>query len=388
MRLQADIHGSVNFYNEIDPYAAQWLRNLIEAGAIAPGVVDERDIRDIRPDELMGFTQCHFFAGIGVWSYALRLAGWDDTRPCWTASCPCQPFSAAGRGNGFADERHLWPAFFHLVSQCKPSDIFGEQVASKAVEPWIELVHADLEGLGYAFGCAAFPSAGVGAPHVRDRAYWVGVALGDAEFAGLEGLWRDGRYWCEPGRQYTNQDGSVGQAGALVQLANTDGVRQARIGGSGQKGIAEHSAVSVMANTECFERKRGIPEFGLDSGTEECRPSAKLAGHGVFGALDAPGRSVHVRGSGIERNSHSGPFNGFWSDVDWLCCRDGRWRPVRPGAFPLVNGSAGNLGRMRADQEAIAALQRKDQGSRIGRLKGYGNAINAIAAAEFIKACG
>ena len=63
------------YYNEIDPYAAQWLRNLIAAGHIAPGVVDERSIEDVHPSDLRGFEQCHFFAGIGVWSLALRRAG-------------------------------------------------------------------------------------------------------------------------------------------------------------------------------------------------------------------------------------------------------------------------------------------------------------------------
>jgi DNA (cytosine-5)-methyltransferase 1 len=164
------------FYNEIDPYAADWLRNLITAGHIAPGVVDTRSIEDIEPHELDRFTQCHFFAGIGVWSHSLRLAGWPDTRPVWTGSCPCQPFSAAGKGAGFSDERHLWPAWFHLVQQCRPAVVFGEQVASKNVEPWIDLVQSDLEAVGYAVGAVAFPSAGVGAPHIRDRCYFVAHA--------------------------------------------------------------------------------------------------------------------------------------------------------------------------------------------------------------------
>ncbi len=72
------------YYNEIDPFAAQWLRNLIAAGHIAPGEVDERSIEDVTPDDLRGFTQCHFFSGIGVWSHSLRLAGWPDDRPVWT----------------------------------------------------------------------------------------------------------------------------------------------------------------------------------------------------------------------------------------------------------------------------------------------------------------
>lgn len=161
------------YYNEIDPYAAQWLRNLIAAGHIAPGDVDERSIEDVHPDDLKPYTQCHFFAGVGVWSYALRRAGWPDDRPVWTGSCPCQPFSAAGAGAGFDDQRHLWPHFHWLISERQPAVVFGEQVASKDAEPWLDLVQTDLEALAYAFGAVAFPSAGVGAPHIRDRTYWV-----------------------------------------------------------------------------------------------------------------------------------------------------------------------------------------------------------------------
>jgi DNA (cytosine-5)-methyltransferase 1 len=177
------------YYNEFDPYAAQWLRNLIEAGHIAPGVVDERSIEDVHPNDLRGFTQCHFFAGVGVWSLALRRAGWPDDRPVWTGSCPCQPFSSAGAGAAFADPRHLWPSFAWLIKQQKPPVIFGEQVASKAVEPWIDLIHADLEAMGYAFGAVAFPAAGVGAPHIRDRIYWAG------HLANSEGFGRERHGW-------------------------------------------------------------------------------------------------------------------------------------------------------------------------------------------------
>src|SRR3954466_3316420 len=164
------------YYNEIDPFAAQWLRNLIAAGHIAPGDVDERSIEDVVPNELAGYTQCHFFAGIGVWSLALRRAGWPDDRPVWTGSCPCQPFSVAGMGRGFDDQRHLWPFWHHLIGQRRVSAVFGEQVASKDAEPWLDLVQDDVEGMGYACGALAFPSASVGAPHIRDRTYWVADA--------------------------------------------------------------------------------------------------------------------------------------------------------------------------------------------------------------------
>jgi DNA (cytosine-5)-methyltransferase 1 len=110
----------MNYYNEFDPYAAQWLRNLIDAGHIARGEVDTRSIKDVRASDLTGFVQCHFFAGLGGWSHALRLARWPEDRPVWTGSCPCQPFSAAGTQKGTADDRHLWPVWFNLIRECRP----------------------------------------------------------------------------------------------------------------------------------------------------------------------------------------------------------------------------------------------------------------------------
>jgi len=74
----------VNYYNENDKFAAAWLKELIYAGHLPAGDVDTRSIRDVRPDDLKDYTQCHFFAGIGGWSLALKLAGWPSSRPVWT----------------------------------------------------------------------------------------------------------------------------------------------------------------------------------------------------------------------------------------------------------------------------------------------------------------
>ena len=146
------------YYNEIDPYAAQWIRNLIGEGLIAPGDVDERSIVDVKPDDLKGYTQCHFFAGIAGWSLALRLAGWSDDRPVWTGSCPCQPFSTAGKGKASGDERHLWPYWFELIRAVRPPVIFGEQVEAAIGWGWLDLVYSDLEAEGYTVGAAVLPA--------------------------------------------------------------------------------------------------------------------------------------------------------------------------------------------------------------------------------------
>jgi DNA (cytosine-5)-methyltransferase 1 len=165
-------------YNEIDPFAAAWMRNLIAAGHIAPGVVDERSIEDLTPADVAGPGQRHFFAGIAGWSYALRLAGIPDDADVWTGSCPCQPFSSAGKRGGTSDPRHLWPAWFALIEQCRPPVIFGEQVASIDGLAWLDTVSSDLENAGYSVGAADLCAAGVGAPHIRQRLYFVGVAHG------------------------------------------------------------------------------------------------------------------------------------------------------------------------------------------------------------------
>ncbi|MFB0868471.1 DNA cytosine methyltransferase [Enterobacter hormaechei] len=301
------------YYNEIDPYAAQWLRNLIAGGHIAPGEVDERSIEDVTPDDLRGFTQCHFFAGIGVWSHSLRLAGWPDDKPVWTGSCPCQPFSAAGKGDGFADERHLWPHFFHLISERRPQHVFGEQVASGNANAWFDLVQADLEGMGYAFGLVPFAAAGIGAPHIRERAYWVAHANSQ-----IDDRRRDDRAngWDE------HSDGSHFNGMAYSNHRIRDEGETLRTGQAGR--FTEHGGL-----------------------VDECWP--------------------------LE-------VNGFWRDADWLLCRDGKWRPVEPGTFPLVDGAAARLGRVESGVARVASS------NRVGRLKGYGNAINAQAAAEFIRA--
>ena len=166
----------MNYYNEFDPGAAQWLRNLIAAGKLPAGTVDERDIRLVQPADLKEFVQCHFFAGIGGWSLALALVGWPEDRPVWTGSCPCQPFSVCGNKKGKSDERHLWPVLRKFVAVWKPPVIFGEQVASPLGREWFAGVRADLEVMGYRVGAADLCAASVGAPHRRQRLYWVADA--------------------------------------------------------------------------------------------------------------------------------------------------------------------------------------------------------------------
>lgn len=337
------------YYNEIDSYAAQWLRNLIEAGHIAAGVVDERSIEDVTPGDLRGFTQCHFFAGIGVWSYALRQSGWSDDRPVWTGSCPCQPFSDAGKGAGLDDERHLWPHFHYLIEKLRPETVFGEQVASKDGLAWLDLVQADLEGTGYASAALDICAAGFGAPHIRQRLFWVAHAD------------REQRNWSGNERQTGGNEPAIGSA--ISGLADSGGERCDRVNPLLQRETSRWGAEDMPEAT-------GNGKVGGMAYTDGRNPSAERQ-QCIGQHRQQPQDICTLRGtdSGI-RNRHINSYasaaatNGYWRDADWLLCRDGKWRPVEPGTFPLANGAP----------------------QRVGRLRAYGNAINAEVAKGFIEA--
>jgi DNA (cytosine-5)-methyltransferase 1 len=198
------------YYNEFNKHAAQWLRNLIAEGLIADGDVDDRSILDVRAGDLVGYTQCHFFADIGGWSIALRLAGWPDHRPAWSGSAPCQPYSPASLANGGAkgqgDHRHLEPVYMGLIRERRPPVVFGEQVAGAVRWGWWDELALELERAGYATAAAVLRADAVGADHERKRLYWAG-ALADAGGEGWQGHQPD-------------HGVSVGAAAALAQYGD------------------------------------------------------------------------------------------------------------------------------------------------------------------------
>lgn len=359
------------YYNEIDRKAAAWLRELMTEGVIPQGEVDERDIRDIEPRELDGFTQCHFFAGIGGWAYALRLAGWPDDRPVWTGSCPCQPFSLAGKGEGIADERHLWPAFRWLIAQRRPSKVFGEQVAQGVAKEWLAGVRDDVEAMGYRFGGAALPACSVGADHIRMRAWW--AADGDGgqrgsrhpeSNAGTDGrnnatrrdavdwsrsIWwpcRDGKIRRVPARWMgygqSERCGEAGGGGGRPAKRPSDAGYAGRISDAeSERPQPQQDARHANGKREVVVSTRG----GIESSVHGAGQHAP-AGHGGMEAES----EILSPSDDVSQGMAQGVGEGIW-EVDWE-------------TFPLAPPEIG----------------------RVGALKGAGNAIVPELAAEFIRA--
>jgi DNA (cytosine-5)-methyltransferase 1 len=347
------------YYNEFDPKAAAWLRELIKAGQIPPGEVDERSICDVQPSDLAGFVSCHFFAGIGGWPYALRLAGWPDDKPVWTGSCPCPPFSSAGKKQScpecgcakpfpcpwrtgyftcsgcdhswFADARHLWPEFWRLIAECQPAIVFGEQVASADGRVWLVGVRGTLETVGYAVGAADLCSAGVGAPNIRQRLWWMAHA----------DLLR-----CD--QQRGGSGPSLREAREI--FGTDDNCTASRLGHAEELGWHFERNHNDAAKRAEFASGIGSSSRGLEGhagdGDNRNQP-------GWFDTAAAG--PTHATGS----------VSRFWDDYDLIRCLDGKARRVESGTFPLASGVPG----------------------RVGILRGYGNAINPELAKIFIQAC-
>ncbi len=358
------------YYNEFDPKAAAWLRELIKRGLIAPGDVDERSINDVRPADLSGYVQCHFFAGIGTWSYALRRAGWEDSRPVWTGSCPCQPFSAAGKRASDSDERHLWPAWFRLIAECRPDVCFGEQVSSKDGLAWIDHVRLDMEGAGYALGVLDTCAAGVGAPHIRQRLYFVADAKEGRCGAGRErGGLSEEISWGRADESLPVEERSSSRLLADPSLGGRREFRDDSVAGDGR--YPDGGSIVGNAILPRLEGHTGDGSGGVRQVGEVSEPDRST------GEADVPDGSLAYPDGGntgaerIQRGGehglvapHRGPCNGFWSDALWIPCRDGKARPTQPGIFPLVDGAP----------------------ARVVRLRGYGNGLVAPQAIEFVRA--
>jgi len=333
------------YYNEFDPKVAAWLKQLIKNGDIADGEVDERSIADVEASDLRGFTQHHFFAGIGTWSYALRSAGWSEDRPVCTASLPCQPFSATGNQKGKEDERHLLPRFLDLVRQCRFDTIIGEQVPRAIKHGWLDDLYDEMERENYTVGSVVLTAAGAGKAHIRQRLYWVANAKN-----------RDG--WREP-----QQPASVGGE-ARVELGRSseeDGMAY-----SSGEGLQRHGKPG-----QCGVQK----QEGRQGEVRHCATSSLVSGMGRPSS-DRP----QSRSEAAETSRH-GSSTDSASGVDWIYCGDEKYRPIKSSIAPLVNGVA------RGVVYSGGAIDPNNTGlAKSIRIKGYGNAIVAPLATQFISA--
>jgi DNA (cytosine-5)-methyltransferase 1 len=399
----------MNYYNEWDKFAAEWLKQLIKDGLIPDGEVDNRSIADVEPSELTGFTQCHFFAGIGGWSRALQLAGWSPDRPVWTGSPPCQSFSTAGKGKGKDDERHLWPVFFNLIRECQPTAVFGEQVAAAIRHGWLDDLQNDFEAEGYASGAVVLPSGSIGAYHKRDRLFFTAKRVA---YADSGNRWGEQEPRKQAGNQWRKSDGNSGIFSSVADstgcrhkqseqfsnsrqgpsdkrqsdssrncesqhklVADSIGERSKGFCGGWQKGITEHSQTGYILGNPDSNRSQQGNEASETTGHWDTADSAGIRADSVAYSsskqkhqeqqrpAENEGKRSAINNSGCSVDDEG--LWDLWENPQIIYCRDGKYRPIptEPALFPLADGIP----------------------NRVGILRGAGNAIVPQAAAEIIK---
>lgn len=318
----------MTYFNEIEPFCIDWLRNQF-------GDVDERDIREITvPADAL---RQHYFAGLGGWEWALRLAGWPEDQEVWTGSCPCQPFSVAGKRQADSDERDLWPAFFRLISIARPAVILGEQVSGAIAYGWLDRICDDLEGIGYAVGATVLPACGVGAPHIRQRLYWVALASGER----LERERLQLRAW-EPREALLEAGwGSEARASAAgfcracgASIPHRDGEARCTrcVGYASSARGRGHAGAILSPQEEAWRRLRRQ----LD---ESFPPSVPCSPMGDAYCPRPQGRSE----CGL------GPYelSPWTAGVAYVHCTDGKMRPVESASQCMANGISLALDRLR-----------------------------------------
>ena len=323
------------YYNEIDPYCCEWLELLMFMGLIPEGRVDSRPVQKVKPEEIKGYAQVHLFAGMGGWPCALRMAGWPDERGIWTGSCPCQPFSVAGKGGGTKDRRHLWPHMYRLVRGGRPAVVMGEQVAGKAGYAWFDGVGADLEKEGYEGRAVDIPACGVNAPHIRNRVYWIARDGGVSHAQGIG--WKEE---CEDGGEGAGGDQEEGRASGF-DTGGVGGLSYSQCDGWGQ-GSKVFCAGQSESSIHGQEPDSRVPY------SNRPRPQER------------PSLSRHARPQlqTIERSNHWDDYHLIGPD------RDGKYRRIKPGLRPLAHGVR----------------------SRVAKLRALGNSIVPPLACEVIKA--
>jgi DNA (cytosine-5)-methyltransferase 1 len=199
-----------------------------------------------------------------VWDDLLTFDGrpWRGVVDIVSAGYPCQPFSFAGKRDGTADERHLWPNVLAIIEQCRPALVFLENVPGH-LSLGFDVVCRDLQEMDYRVAACVSSAAEVGAPHRRERLFVL------AHRNGQERRERDGESGCksaaivgamaEPAHEQMGASGLTRQGSPM---GDSDG------GGYGKEGDSERPSVwADWAGIRVFppgpqdaQRWREIPE--------------------------------------------------------------------------------------------------------------------------------
>tara|TARA_R100000808_G_scaffold24972_1_gene60019 strand:+ start:298 stop:1560 length:1263 start_codon:yes stop_codon:yes gene_type:complete len=212
---------------------------------------------------------------------------------------PCQPFSVAGRQGGEEDPRHLWPEYFRLVRELRPHYVIGENVGGH-LRLGLDSVLEDLDSENYTVRCFSVEAASLGAPHRRERIFWIAENMADrhpgfSELADEE---------IQTGWHALNGSGSAPGTGAIRRTDNgheTTDVADASSNGRDAKRTDQETRGTLGGSIEGrMLESEGSGSRSEVSGTEHVTDthSEGLEGHGREHRLQETGEEGKAGGSG------------------------------------------------------------------------------------------
>ena len=198
---------------------------------------------------------------------------WRGRLELITGGFPCQPYSTAGKRKGKDDDRHLWPQMLRAIREIQPSWIVGENV--RGLTNWngglvFDEVQADLEAEGYEVLPFLLPAAGVGAPHKRDRIWFVAYSTN----AGAESVRR--------GKDEIYENGSI--ANAEIFRRNNGATKNQRQT-TREKHTSSNTAEICVQQFASDAAGIGL-ERRLHSGDSGTKGTGVVEGSKVIGAYD------------------------------------------------------------------------------------------------------
>jgi DNA (cytosine-5)-methyltransferase 1 len=344
------------------------------------------------------------FSGIGGFDLAAEWMGWNNTFHCeWmpfprkvlshyfpksisyeditktdfsihrgtidilTGGFPCQPYSSAGKRLGKEDERHLWPHMLRVISEIKPTYVVGENV--RGLTNWnggvvFEEVCVDLESQGYEIQPILLPACAVGAPHRRDRVWFIAKNTKRNGFIQRESEQEGTEIWEQ---------------------------RNACTGDSIGFCLSERNAT----NTECFrlqhsEKRGDIQESTGKTRCERSEFTESIEANGSNGYATNTNSIRHNRHTEETRpnNSNSNRMgekigqyrNNIWSKTERCSTNNSRSKISNWETFPTQSPICGGDDGLPTKLDGITFSKWRQES-----IKGYGNAIVPQVAYEIFK---
>lgn len=321
-----------------------------------------------------------------------------------TGGFPCQPFSYAGKRGGQQDQRYLWPEMLRVINEVRPTWVIGENVAGigTMVEQCritdlgsevtlfekggglhrytaeytftIERICSDLESKGYSVQPMLIPACAVGAPHRRDRIFFIAHYTDSCN-----DLRESGQHESESGKERLSERNEVRKPGESSDVRSEgwestenslrDGCLCGQTQEQGNQRDIRHTGPrdservcgEERVNTSDTNRRRGR-EMGQYLQSSESDGQKPLSNGGIRDASDTDCRRLERTSEGHRKGRGN---NALWQDRSLLPGE--RWKEF-PTISPVHRGNDGFP--FDVDNLTISFAKWRNES-----LKAYGNAI-------------